>query len=334
VLRLGGCLILLLLAACAPSGRIQAPGPRGAALTVRGDRFLLDGRPFDMWGIRVASASQNERLTAALIENLDEYRAHRVNTLAVFHMGSRGANSDPFSPDGLRIDPGHQGRMERIIRTAADRGMVVVVGIFYQHAPFGLRDAEAVRNAVRTSTAALRPYRNVIINIANEQNSYGWEDSAPILDFRDPQRIVELAGVVSETDPERLVGGGGYDHEKNIVIGRSPAIDVLLFDTNGPDPHSGELYERFVSAGIAGKPLVNVELFGGWTGRFERGLFSDSVRRAYLREVDAAASRPGLSVFFHNNLWLQTEPIRYDLGGAGVPGDPGMRWYFEAVRDR
>ena len=63
---------------------------------------------------------------------------------------------------------------------------------------------------------------NVIINIANEQNSSGWEDTAEIFDFRDPERILELARLVRDVHPGRLVGGGGYDHEKNVVIGRSP----------------------------------------------------------------------------------------------------------------
>ena len=46
--------------------------------------------------------------------------------------------------------------------------------------------------------------------------------------------------------------------------------------------------------------------------------------------------RAGLSVFFHNNPWCQstTEPLRYDLGGYGTAGDPGIRWYFERVRER
>ena len=289
-----------------------------------------------MWGIRVASATQNDSLTQHLVDQLDEYRAHGVNTLSTYYMGSRGRNSDPFSPDGARIDPDHQRRTERIIREAAARRMVVVVGIFYQHAPFGLRDAEAVRRVVRNVTEALRPYPNVIVNIANEQNSSGWDDSAPIFDFRDPERILELARLVREVDPDRLVGGGGYDHEKNIVIGRSPAVDVLLFDTNGPDPDSGELYDRFVASGVAGKPIVNVELFGGWTGRFEHGVFPDSVKNAYFTEIDAAASRPGLSVFFHNNHWLQSQeqPLRYDLAGEGTRERPGIRWYFERVRER
>lgn len=224
--------------------------------------------------------------------------------------------------------------MEQIIRATAERGMVVIVGLFYQNAPFGLRDAEAVRNAVRTVTRKLKPYRNLILNIANEQNSGNWNDTRAIYDFTDPARIIELCEVARETDPERLVGGGGYDHEKNIMIGRSPAVDVLLFDTSGPKPDSGELYDRFVAVGVTGKPIVNVETFGGWTKPYPRGVFPGELRQAYLNEVVAAAARPGLSVFFHNNPWLQGKPMRYDLGGRGTDEDPGIRWYFEAVRQR
>ncbi len=303
-------------------------------LAAEGDRFLLDGRPFEMWGIRTASGTQDAEHCDHLIAQLDEYKAHGVNTVVVFYMGCRGASYDPFSPDGRKIDPGHQGRMERIIRACAGRDMAVVVGLFYQHAPFGLRDAEAVRTAVRTVAEALRPYRNVIINIANEQNSGGWADSAHVIDFRDQRRILELCELVHQVDPERLVGGGGYDHEKNLVIGRASEVDVLLFDTAGPDPDSGRLHDRFVAGGVARKPIVNVELFGGWTGRFERGVFPEEVMRAYLREVDAAASRPGLSACFHNNPWCQKEPMRYDLAGSGTRDDPGIRWYFESVREK
>ena len=40
-------------------GPATARTPR-AVLTVRGDRFLLDGGPFDMWGIRTASGTQDD----------------------------------------------------------------------------------------------------------------------------------------------------------------------------------------------------------------------------------------------------------------------------------
>lgn len=330
-LYLVGMLLLssVCLAGEEQNGERPATGP---LLTVKGDQFLLDGKPFDIWGVRVASATKDQKQTDHLIQQLDEYKRHGVNTVTVFYQGSSGGNYDPFSTDGRQIDGCHQRRMEQIIEAAAKRDMVVVVGIFYQHAPLRLSDADAVRNAVITVTKALQPYRNVIINIANEHNSGGWRDTAEIYDFREPDRIIELCKLVHEVDHKRLAGCGGYDHEKNIALGRSSDVDVLLFDTAGPKPDSGELYDRFVAAGVKDKPIVNVELFGGWTKQFPRGVFENPVREAYLAEVKAAANRPGLSVFFHNNPWMQAEPLRYDLGGQGTQRDPGIRWYFEAVK--
>ena len=300
-------------------------------LTTSGNRFLLDGAPFDMWGIRVGSASQSQANTDHLLAQLDDYRAHGVNTVTVFYQGSSGGASDPFSPDGLSVNAAHHARMERILRAAAERDMVVVVGIFYQRAPFGLQSAEAVRNAVRTVTRLLRPYRHVIINIANEQNSTGWDD-VTVVDFNDPQTIIQLCGVVHQEDPSRLAGGGGYDHTRNLTIGRSPEVNALLFDTNGPED-SGALHDNFVAGGVTNKPIVNVELFGAWSRTSVRGVFPDSMKAEYLAEVQRAAARPGLSVFFHSNSWCQELPNRYDLAGQGTPADPGMRWYFEAVAD-
>ena len=239
-----------------PNGRRETPERttpnRSLRLGVRGDQFYLDERPFDMWGVRVASATKDAAQADHLIAQLDDYRAHGVNAVAIFYMGSSGAKYDPFSPDGLDVAPGHEGRMERIIQACAARNMVVIVGLFYQHAPFGLRDAEAVRNAVRTVTRKLRPYRNLVINVANEQNSGGWGDTAGIFDFRDPARVIDLCETVHQEDPDRLVGGGGYDHARNKVIGRSPHVDVLLFDTDGP-ADSGLLYDEFVAGGVGGQ---------------------------------------------------------------------------------
>jgi hypothetical protein len=335
-------LILILLALTAAADASSAapaseqPPAAQPVISIRGDGFLLDGQPFDMWGIRVASGTYTDKQCDHLIAQLDDYKAHGVNAVTVFYMGCRGANYDPFSPDGLKVDDAHQARMQRIIRECGNRKMVVVAGIFYQAAPFGLKDADAVKNAVRTVTARLKPFRNVIINVCNEHNSGEWAKRAAVYDFRKPENVIELCRIVRQTDANRLVGGGGYDHEKNIVIGRSKEVDLLLFDTSGPKPDSGTLYDRFVEAGVKNKPIVNVETFGGWTKQFPRGIFADDVRAAYLNEVDQAAKRPGLSVFFHNNPWCQsqTEPMRYDLGGAGTQTDLGIRWYFEYVREK
>ncbi|NLF31251.1 MAG: hypothetical protein GX591_10245 [Planctomycetes bacterium] len=306
-----------------------------ALLTLDGQHWLLDGRPFDLWGIRTASGTMNDAQCRHLIDQFDDYLAHGVNAVTVFYQGCRGGNYDPFTPDGTAVDAGHQARMERILQAAAGRGMVVIVGLFYQAAPITLADAAAVRNAVRTVTEALRPYRNVILNVCNEPNSGEWK-KFKAFDFNDPRRVIDLCRLVHDIDGDRIVGGGGYDHAFNPVVGRSDDVDVLLFDTAGIEHTSGALFDRFRAEGVDGKPMVNVETFGGWTKQFPRGVFDEDVRAAYFREIDDALARPGLSVFFHNNPWCQstTEPLRYDLGGYGTAGDPGIRWYFERVRER
>jgi sugar phosphate isomerase/epimerase len=324
--------VIGLIMACVASGT-----GFGATLAVSGRTFTLDGKPFDMWGIRTASASQSQELTDHLLAQLDEYRAHGVNTVDVFFMGSSSGYTDPFSPDGSAIDSEHQQRMERIIRACDQRGMVVIVGIFYQRSDTPrLRDWKAARRAVRTVTDALRPFGNIIVNVANEQNhkTYAGLPWGPVLE---PERVLELCGIVKTADPKRIVGVGGYDHRNNEVIGRSPHTDVLLFDTAGGES-SPQLHRRFRAAGVD-KPMVNVETFGGWTNQFlPQGVFPEHVKQAYRAEVDGVAKTEGLYLHFHNTPWCQPftsgDRARYDLGGRGTEEDPGIRWYFEQVRRR
>jgi hypothetical protein len=308
-------------------------------LAVKGQRFLLDGAPFDMWGVRVASAAVTPQATEHLIAQLDDYRAHGVNTVSVYYQGSSASAVDPFSPDGRTIDPDAQARMELIVREAAARRMVVIVGIFYQRVERPrLRDWEAAREAVRTVSRALAPHRNVLLNIANEANSRYYKDK-PWARVGNVPDLISLCALARKEDPRRIVGAGGYDHAMNDEIGRARDVDVLLFDTSGASPSSGELYERFLAAGVRGKPMVNVETFGAWTNAFlPQGVFPEEVKQAYQREIDEAARHPGLYLHLHNTPWFQAfspgELSRYDLGGAGTKEDPGVRWYFEAVRRR
>lgn len=301
-----------------------------AKLACEGHHFAMDGKPFDMWGIRTASGTMNQKQTDHLIAQLDDYLAHGVNAVAVYYMGCSGGFYDPFSPDGRVLDTGHCERMRQIAQACDARGMVLIAGIFYQRAPFGLQNEQAVMEAVCTATESLRGFENVIVNIANEQNSNNWKKHAEVFDFQAPQRIIELCQVVHDTDANRLVGGGGYDHDNNVVIGLADAVDVLLFDTAGPED-SGALCDRFIAEGIVNKPLVNVELFGAWTKTEQVGVFPDAMKAEYRREVNVAADHDALSVFFHSNSWCQDEGNRYDLAGLGTEEDPGIRWYFDAV---
>lgn len=316
------------------------------------DRFVVNDRLEDLYGIRVASASQSDENTEALISSLDEYKAHGVNAVTFFLQGSSGGFSDPFNEDGTRIAPEHLRRIHQIIEACDVRGMVAIVGIFYQRVIKNLENTrhlnstEAIIEAVRTTTNALRDHHNVIVNIANEQNS-GYYRDVEMFNFNDPEQIIRLCQIVKETDPKRLVGGGGYHDESNVIIGRSPSVDVLLFDTFPGDVEaeqdSGWHYEYFRENGVTGKPIVNVEIFGGWTKvcvseSGQAGVYSPEQRRIHLEEIDAAFLHPGLSVFFHSNPWCQGPsmglPTHFDLAGQGTSEDPGIRWWFEYVRQK
>lgn len=304
--------------------------------------WRVDGQPFKMFGIRVASASKDATTTNHLIAQLDDYRAHRVNSVSVTMMGSSGGNYDPFNSSGTTINSGHASRIEQIVNACDQRGMVVVLTIFYQFKAGGtwnLATWAASQEAVRTTTTWIKAkgWRNVVLNIANEQNSASY-DGLPWSRVRNVSDLIGMVRIANGIHPELIVGAGGYDHAKNDQIGSSPDVDALLFDTNGPE-NSKALYDRFRAAGVSNKPIANIECFGGWTKQFTPpGVYPDSAQQTHFDEIERTKAEPGLSLFFHSNPWCQgpslssSYPIRFDLAGQGTAADPGIRWWFERVK--
>jgi len=60
-------------------------------LEIDGNQFSYENKPFKMWGIRVASASQNEENTKLLLSSLDDYKE---NGLTAFQFFSRDQAED------------------------------------------------------------------------------------------------------------------------------------------------------------------------------------------------------------------------------------------------
>ena len=314
---------------------VPTAAPPGVAITRSGTVFLLDGQPFTMWGMRVASASQTPALTNQLIANLDAYKANGLNTITVFYQGSSGGFTDPFTANGLGMDPGHKARMEQIVAAARARGMVVIVGILYQRAVWNLNSATSVHNAMKTAANFMLPYRNVIINVANESNSGQYSDTNGIYNVNLPANIGALCADVHSIDPARLCGGGGFNDSHNVGVGLNANIDALLFSTDNVTPTSTTKYNSFVSQGVNNKPIVNVELFGGYTLNWPTpGVFDATAKGYYQNEVAAKLSRPALSIFFFSEPWSQRAPIHYELGGQGTAADPGIKWYWDYVQQQ
>ena len=48
-------------------------------------------------------------------------------------------------------------------------------------------------------------------------------------------------------------------------------------------------YDYFLKQGLLDKPIVNVELFGGWTRKFmPQGVYSDEGKEVHYKEIEAA----------------------------------------------
>lgn len=311
-------------------------------IKVNGKFFTLNGTPFKMWGVRLASASITESAANELIANLDEYKSYGINAFSVFLQGSSGITFDPFNETGTTIDKGIVERTIRIIEECDKRDMVVILGIFYQSVKEPkLKDWLSCQRAVKLVAETFKPYRNVIINIANEQNSEehldkGWANVTRV------EGIIELANIVRKSDPYRIVGGGGFSFVNNLLLARSKDIDVLLFDTFFATDNSEHWYD-YICRGQINKPIVNVECLGYSTKFSEpQGVFGPNKyfadgKKEYTDEIDRAIRTPGLYVFFHSTLWYQGLskgfPQHYDIGGMGTKDDPGVRWYFEYLKN-
>ncbi|MCU0409311.1 MAG: hypothetical protein MUD02_10225 [Bacteroidales bacterium] len=332
------------------------PGKNLTKLEVRADRFLVNGVETKLWGIRIASAAQSDENTAELIGNLDEYRDHGINCISVFLMGSSGGACDPFSADGKQIDEAHKTRTERIIRELDKRNMICVLGIFYQNVEVyggrkNLTGWEASTEAVRTVAGWLknRNFTNVILNIANEQNSKAYDDD-PWSRVRNVADICSLCSIAGETYPGLITGAGGYNEKNNSELCLCKDVDVLLYDT--ANPADGDLYTdkklydsyrgTFAANNAPPKPLFNVEQFGAWSERFAppQGNYDrlENARSYYMECIDAALENPGLNTTFHSNVWYQgrkqSYSNRFDMGGQGTASDPGVKWYFDYLKEK
>ncbi len=323
----------------------------------------LDGVTFDPQGFRTASASFNQTQTDDLIGALDDYVAHGINTVAVFCMGSSGDADDPFNAAGTVWDAGHKARMLSIIDACYSRDIVVVVGIFYGKVAeaggtINLSGWDESVEAVRTVTQALKDHGkcNIILNIANEQNSPSYVGEP----FQNVQNttgstdsIIECMDAAHAIWPQLIVGGGGHGESDNENLADDSACDIVLSSTFGPDVGGVDvvldMYNDSNPVGGYTKPHICIESFGGWTK--EKGQGSDQtqgefdqttpfhVKNLYTTDTfDDVKAQAGYWVLFHDNGWWQGKSVgaaanRYDLAGAGTPADPGVLWLAEYIRD-
>ena len=120
--------ILCIICICAFSPWESASGQN--KLEIRENQIIYNGEPVKLIGLRCSNALISEQATDELIASLDLYKSYGLNTVSVFIMGSRFGDVKGFLPDGT-LDPVYRDRLERILRSTDNKGMIMIVGCLY-----------------------------------------------------------------------------------------------------------------------------------------------------------------------------------------------------------
>ena len=289
-------------------------------LAVRGLDLLVDGQPTKLWGVRIANALEDDDHVERLLAKLDTYQRHGINALTWFLQGGSSGTVNAFRADGS-LDAEVLARQARLLDETARRGMVVIIGYFYQRRPLLLRSADDVERAVAIATARLAPWEHVIVNVANEYHAAQWAEKRDVYPFQEPDAINRLIDVAKEADPSRLVGGNAKGIDRVLPVARH--AEIALHDDPG-------IAEELLFTHAVGKPVIDVECGGFALDHGHPGIFTRDAGFFYQAQVRSAQAVQGKHLFFHAH-WLQEPPRRVELGGYGTADDPGVHWYVDLV---
>lgn len=166
-------------------------------LQISGTRLLLDGAPFHLQGLSFFNALYNSifnRSPEDRLEWLGKFKENGVNTLRVWCQWDYQRPYVDLSPMNTLFSPKGDLRdipMKRLVELITDMDrleMVIELVLFCQEKDPNL-PLPALERAVVSTTRAVKPYRNLILQIWNEKSD-------------EVYRLYELA---KAEDPERIV---------------------------------------------------------------------------------------------------------------------------------
>jgi hypothetical protein len=193
----------------------------------------------DRWRYPDGKAWDAERNTREFAAAMPSWRRHGLLAVTVNLQGGSPQgyskeqpwhNSAFTAAGGLR--PEYLARLQRVIETADDLGMVVIVGYFYFGQDERLRDEAAVVAATDAATSWLleKGFTNVLVEVNNECNIASYDHAILRED-----RIHELIERVRRTERggRRLLAGTSYGGGKVPLENVVRVSDFLLIHGNG-----------------------------------------------------------------------------------------------------
>jgi hypothetical protein len=327
-------MIALALTACLTTSARAAekedePAQPTKEFAIRGDRPFLGGKQVDLWGLRCGNALFSTAVTERHINNLDNMVAHGINLIGVYIQGANAGWPNPdggldgFRRDG-RLKPEVAQRLERLIREADKRGMVVQVGVLSPRKDQDLYDDDAIRRAIEETARFLvqRQLKNVFVDLMHEFNQPDRIDHELLREPDGANKKAKLTKWFKDIAPDIEVGVcPSYPSD---TADSYPNMDVRIIQKESPIPSQG-----FV---------VNVETFR--QDVFENdGVFNKGAVDAVLADCQRYLDAPNAVMLFHaayiqgitNRSGTAPHP---EAGGYGTgPNDRGIRFYYDWVRD-
>ncbi len=218
---------------------------QGPVLGIEGTRFTLDGTPTFLLGISYYAALAIED-EAVLAEDLDTMKQHGFNWVRVWATWSAYDNNfcavnRDGSPHGPYLD-----RLTRLCALAGQRDMIVDVTLHRGEQEGVPRNFDEHLAETEAIARALKPFRNVYIDVGNERN-IGDARHVPM------EEVATLIARVKEIDPERLctASQGGDIADDDVADYLSEGhVDFLT-------PHRGRYAGSAAETGARTTALLN-----------------------------------------------------------------------------
>jgi CubicO group peptidase (beta-lactamase class C family) len=195
-----------------------------------------------------------EANTDEFVAQIPDCVAHGVRAFTLNLQGGmpgyEGALNSAFNPDGSLRDS-YTRRVARVIEACGQRGVVVILGCFYQRQDQVLRDEDAVRAGVVNVAKWIQQsgFRNVVLEIANEFPHSGFNHHI----LKNPAGEAELIRLAKRTAPGLLVSTSGIgDGLLPETVARES--DFLLIHFNGTSLE--EIPKRIAALKKFGKAIV------------------------------------------------------------------------------
>ncbi len=294
------------------------PIPIGPILSISGNQFLLNGTPVTPFGVRVFKGIVDDAQMTNLINNLDIYKAHGVNSISISFQPGTSGNSpydvSTFNADGS-LNPVYTSRIARILDEAATRNMIVFVTYFVSSMDEKIAVDDInntwLQNAVVNATNFLKPWKNVALYTVNEMGHPEFNHS--ILLNINAANVNTILGWIKAIDPNRITQVGQGSTVVSTALGTECGNSDFCAGTGR------------IAVPEINRPYVVIE--------YERqdlytnpGVFtSNQITQA---KSDAQATKSNGAYWFWHSAWHQIYPSNFDLGGDGSTLNPGVHWIY------